>query len=74
MNVALHQSLHSLEAQIIEINGLMSALQTLLPDGAAHTCVANAIEDKLKGLDQLFSEHWAMLESPNGKLIARTYF
>lgn len=55
------QSLHALEEQIIEINGLMSALQKILPDGAAHTCVANAMEDKLKGLEQRFSEHWVIL-------------
>jgi hypothetical protein len=50
-----------MEAQLIEINGLMAALQQLLPDGAAHTCVANALDDRLKKLTAQFSEHWQLL-------------
>lgn len=55
------ETLHALESQLIEINGLMEALQRILPDGAAHTSVTNAIDDKLKSLQQQFSEHWRIL-------------
>jgi hypothetical protein len=60
----VHQSLHDLEAQLIEINGLMSALQQILPDGAAHTCVANALDDRLQKLQGHFTEHWQILMDP----------
>lgn len=53
-----HQSLHELERRLIEINGLMQALQQVLPDGAAHACVANALTEKIKRLEQGFYEHW----------------
>jgi hypothetical protein len=57
----VHQSLHDLEAQLIEINGLMSALQQILPDGAAHTSVTNALDDRLQKLHRQFTEHWQIL-------------
>jgi hypothetical protein len=60
----IHQSLHDMEAQLIEINGLMSALQRLLPDGAAHTTVANALDDRLQKLHRQFTEHWQILVDP----------
>lgn len=53
-----HQQLHELESQLIEIYGLMEALQVLLPDGAKHTCVANALEDRLRRLQQQFYMLW----------------
>ena len=55
---SIHKHLHELEEELIQINGLMKALQILLPDGAAHTCVANALEERLKCLEQKFYEHW----------------
>ena len=36
-------------------------LQKLLPDGSAHNCVANALEERLKGFEKLFYEAWAKM-------------
>ncbi|MCB9990665.1 MAG: hypothetical protein H6867_04720 [Rhodospirillales bacterium] len=54
----LHQNLHDLESHIIEIKGLMQALQQVLPDGATHTCVANALAEKIVCLERGFYVHW----------------
>jgi hypothetical protein len=57
MNKA-HEQLHEIESTLIQIYGLMEALQIVLPDGDAHTCVANALEDRLRCLQQQFYQHW----------------
>lgn len=51
-----YKHLHELEDQLIQIMGLMEALQILLPDGSAHSCVANSLEEKLLEFKQSFYE------------------
>ena len=57
----IHRNLHDLETELIEINGLMEALQRVLPDGAVHTCVTNTLEERLRCLQRRFYEHWEMV-------------
>lgn len=57
----IHKQLHKLEEELIQICGLMKALQQLLPDGSAHGCVTNALEEKLEALQQHFYMHWELL-------------
>jgi hypothetical protein len=57
----IYKDLQKLEEELIQINGLLFALQKLLPDGSAHNCVANALEERLKGFEKLFYEAWAKM-------------
>lgn len=57
----IHRSLHEIEDQLIEVKGLASALQQVLPDGSAHTCVTNALTEKIERLEQDFYSHWESL-------------
>ena len=54
----IHKQLHAVESQIIEINGLLKALQRLVPDDAASICVMNALDEKVGILRELFYSHW----------------
>lgn len=56
----IHKQLHAFEDEIIQINGLIHALQQILPDGT-HTCVADALEERLERLQKYFYEHWETL-------------
>jgi len=56
----IRMQLHALEDELIQINGLMSALQHILPDGK-HTCVADSIEQRLEDFQKHFYEHWETL-------------
>jgi hypothetical protein len=53
-----YKHLHELEDQLIQIMGLMKALQILLPDGKAHTCVADELENRLREFEKKFYEGW----------------
>lgn len=55
------KKLHELEDALIQINGLMLALQKILPDGSAHNCVANELEQRLQGFQVHFYEYWKIL-------------
>ena len=57
----IHKQLHKLEEELIQITGLMIALQKLLPDGSAHNCVTNALERRLQDFKQHFYEFWEVL-------------
>ena len=57
---SVHKQLHKLEKELIQINGLMLALQKILPDGSAHNCVVNELEKRLQGFEQYFYEFWEM--------------
>lgn len=49
-----YKQFHELEDELIQIIGLMKALQILLPDGSTHTCVANALAARLDNFQKLF--------------------
>ncbi|AXG72996.1 hypothetical protein DVK85_01595 [Flavobacterium arcticum] len=53
-----YEQLHEMEEDLIQLQGLLKALQLLLPDGAAHDCVLNALEKRLALLQQHFYEYW----------------
>ena len=53
-----YKQLHVLEDHLIEINGLIRALQKVLPDGDAHVCIANALEDGSEHFQEQFYLHW----------------
>lgn len=57
----IHKQLHKLEEELIQITGLMIALQKLMPDGSAHNCVANTLEKRLQDFKQYFYEFWDAL-------------
>ncbi|WP_339608494.1 hypothetical protein [uncultured Roseivirga sp.] len=53
--------LHAIEDDLMQINGLMAALQKIQPDDGASTCVVNAIEDRLEHFQTKFYDHWKHL-------------
>lgn len=55
---SVHKQLHKLEKELIQINGLMEALQITLPDGNAHSCVANELEERLQHFQRYFYDFW----------------
>ena len=57
----IHTQIHAIEDELIQLNGLVKALQQILPDGNAHICVTNALEDRLECLQKHFYEHWKTL-------------
>lgn len=57
----VHKQLHALEDEVIQIGGLIKALQQILPEGSEHTCVTNAIEVRFECLQEQFYEHWESL-------------
>lgn len=57
----VYKKLHDLEKELIQIYGLMLALQKLLPDGSAHTCVAVELEERLEDFKTHFYEFWEMV-------------
>ncbi len=57
----VHKKLHDLESKLIQIIGLMAALQETMPDGNAHSCVANELELRLKEFHDTFQEAWEEL-------------
>lgn len=56
-----YEELHKMEEELIQIQGLFRALQQLLPDGEAHDCVMNAMEEKLNCFQEHFYEYWERL-------------
>ena len=50
--------LHELEDLLIQINGLVEALQQIQPDDGASACVLNIIEEKIGLLQSAFYKHW----------------
>ncbi|GLB54171.1 hypothetical protein NBRC110019_32120 [Neptunitalea chrysea] len=56
-----YEELHKIEEELIQIQGLFKALQLLLPDGEAHDCVMNALEERLEQLQKHFYEYWERL-------------
>ena len=36
----VHESLHKMGGSMVEIDGLIQALQRIMPEGEAHACVA----------------------------------
>ncbi|MFY0601642.1 MAG: hypothetical protein JXR03_18355 [Cyclobacteriaceae bacterium] len=57
----IHKQLHMLEDEIIQISGLIKALQQILPDSSEHTCLTNAIEERFDRLSEQFYELWKIL-------------
>ncbi len=57
----MYKKLHELEKELIQMNGLMLALQKLPPDENAHTCVANELEERLERFNKQFYEFWRMV-------------
>jgi hypothetical protein len=60
---SVHKQLHKLEKELIQINGLMEALQKILPDGSSHNCVANELEERLQHFERYFYEFWKVLSN-----------
>jgi SepF-like predicted cell division protein (DUF552 family) len=58
---SIYKDLQKLEEELIQINGLVLALQELMPDGSAHNCVANELEERLKNFQGYFYEFWEKL-------------
>ncbi len=54
----MYEQLHEMEEDLIQIQGLLKALQLLLPDGAAHDCVVAALEKRLAELQKRFYGYW----------------
>ncbi|MEM0941568.1 MAG: hypothetical protein AAF600_17730 [Bacteroidota bacterium] len=52
-----HAQLHLLEDEIIQISGLIKALQLLLSDDSATTCTTNAISERLERLEKQFYKY-----------------
>lgn len=51
-----YKHLHELEDELIQIMGLMKAVQILIPDKSELICVANALEERLNGFEKHFYE------------------
>ncbi len=69
-----YKQLHELEEQLIQIVGLMKALQILLPDGDSHTCVANKFEESILDFEKYFYKFWRnslKIDSPSSNNIMR---
>jgi SepF-like predicted cell division protein (DUF552 family) len=58
---SIYKDLQKLEEELIQINGLLLALQKLMPDGSAHNCVANELEKRLKSFQGYFYAFWENL-------------
>jgi len=58
-----YKKLQKLEDELIQVVGLMEALQLLLPDGSAHSCVADELAIKINRFEQCFYEYWDDLSS-----------
>lgn len=50
--------LHALEEEIIQLHGLVKALQQIQSDDSGSICVALAIEEKLIDFQHEFYKHW----------------
>ncbi|WP_114902516.1 hypothetical protein [Kordia sp. SMS9] len=59
--LSVNEVLHDLESQLIQIYGLMQALQEIIPDGNAHVCVANELEKRLSDFKSSFDDGWDVL-------------
>ena len=57
----IHKELHELESKLIQILGLMQALQETMPDGNAHICIANELEIRLGEFHERFQDCWGAL-------------
>ncbi len=53
-----YKQLQKLEDELIKMDGLMKALQKLLPDGSAHTSVANELENSIARFQSCFYQYW----------------
>lgn len=58
---SIYKDLQKLEEELIQINGLLLALQKLMPDGSSHNCVANELEKRLKSFQGYFYAFWENL-------------
>ena len=58
MKQSVHQYLHTLEDNIIQIGGLLKALHALDCDDGAHISVTQAMDDQFKLLQQHFYILW----------------
>ncbi|OIQ19314.1 MAG: hypothetical protein BM557_06315 [Flavobacterium sp. MedPE-SWcel] len=59
----MYELLHEMEEDLIQIEGLLKALQLLLPDGAAHDCVVAALEKRLAELQVRFYGVWNLVKN-----------
>ena len=50
--------LHEIESKLIQIKGLIEALQHILPDHGASICLTDAIENRLEHLEKEFYHLW----------------
>ena len=57
VNSTLKQ-LHDLEDKIIEINGLMKAVQGACDEDSVQICLTNVLAEKIQGLEKGFYAHW----------------
>lgn len=60
MKQQIHEQLHILEEDIIQVRGLLSALQSLDCDDEPSIALLNAIDERFQNLEQNFYRLWEM--------------
>lgn len=53
-----YAQLHKIEEELIQVSGLIKALQKIQTDDGAATCVTLAISEKVEQLQHHFYLHW----------------
>ena len=54
----IYKQLHKLEDELIQLKGLMNALQLLPNDRGASICLMNVISERFQILQNQFYLHW----------------
>ncbi len=57
----INKHLHEIEEELIQLAGLIKALQVIETDNSAIVCTTNAIDHQLRKLEHAFYGHWQTL-------------
>lgn len=69
----LYKSLREMEDMLIELGGLMDALQQLEVESGAQICLTNILDEKLKCFQKHFYTHWDVVhEKIQGDMETKT--
>lgn len=53
--------LHEIEEQLIQMNGLVKALQQLQTNDSATICMINALQQQINTIQKSFYQHWEIV-------------
>ncbi|GEM_PF-2747140 len=60
-DVSIHNEIHAIEDELIQLSGLLEALQLIEIENEATLCLINAIDHQLKQVKHNFYGHWKAL-------------